>query len=158
MVEKSYTPMPPGTTSNTIYSGTFERSIDAKNRVTIPSRWLAEEEEEFYSVVNPRDHFLILMPPGEFANVENSLIEQGIPAAERRPFIRQFYGNSQIVTADKQGRILLPVDHCSRTGLKDNVVIIGSKSRFEIWSAERWAAAKSEETTTYQKVADLIGL
>ncbi|MEO8205859.1 MAG: hypothetical protein ABI615_06730, partial [Chthoniobacterales bacterium] len=102
--------------------------------------------------------FLILMPPAEFANVENSLKENGVSAAEQRPFMRWFYGNSQIVVADKQGRILLPEDHCKRTGLKENVVIIGGKSRFEIWSAERCAAAKSEETGTYQKVADLIGL
>lgn len=132
--------------------------MDAKKRITVPSRWLADEEEEFYSVVDPREQFLIIMPAEEFANVENSLAERDVPAADRRKFMRQFYGNSQVVSADKQGRILLPEDHCRRAGLQENVVLAGGKSRFEIWSADRWSATKGEDTKTYQKVADLIGL
>ena len=133
--------------------------MDAKNRVTVPSRWLTGEEEEFYSVVDPQSQFLMIMPAEEFANVEKSVNERtDIAPADKRRFIRHFYGTSHTVSADKQGRILLPVEHCQRAGLKENVVLVGSKNRFELWSSDRWTAAKPAETDSYQKVADLIGL
>lgn len=145
-------------TSEAIYAGTFERSMDAKNRVTIPSEWLREEGAAFHTIPSANGEFLVVMPPAEFDEIEGRIQASEAPAMEKRVAIRQFYGAARLVTTDKQGRILLPDEHCKRTGLGGEVVMLGSRSRFEIWSTARWSKAASEEAPIYQKVADMIGL
>ncbi len=134
--------------------------MDAKHRVTIPSRWRgAAEGEEFLAVPDPGGSFLMVMPPPEFDRVKATVeANQAIPAAERRIFIRRFYARAQVLPIDKQGRVLLPEEHCRLLGLEGEVVLIGSHSRMEIWNAERWAAASADEDEVFRRVAAEVGL
>lgn len=141
-----------------IYSGAYKRSMDAKNRVTIPSDWLNQVETRFYAIPDSRQEFLVVMPHEEFDRIESKIQASDATPSEKRTAIRQFYSDAHSVTADKQGRVLLPDEHCKRTGLGGEVMIVGSRSRFEIWSAERWAEASDKQVPVYQKIADLIGL
>jgi DNA-binding transcriptional regulator/RsmH inhibitor MraZ len=36
--------------------------------------------------------------------------------------------------------------------------LVGNRGRFEIWNLQRWKRAHEEETSTYQHVANVIGL
>lgn len=132
--------------------------MDAKNRVTVPSDWLSGGENVFHAVPSAHGEFLIVMPPEEFGLIEGKMQASDAPAAEKRKAIRQFYAAARSLSADKQGRVLIPEEHCTRVGLNGDVVLLGGRSRFEIWSAAAWAKATEEETPIYQRVADLIGL
>jgi hypothetical protein len=61
-------------------------------------------------------------------------------------------------SADRQGRLVLPEELCRKIGLKDEVALVGNRGRFEIWNLQRWKRAHEEETSTYQHVANVIGL
>jgi MraZ protein len=143
-----------------IYSGTFERSLDSKNRVTIPASWVGQGVSEFQVVPNhkPDEPFLIVLPPGEFARMEARIEALNQPAALKRKAIRSFYSAARAVAADKQGRILLPEDYCRQAELQSDVVLLGGKSRFEIWSADRWRSASNEDRPVFQSIAEEIGL
>lgn len=146
-------------TSNTIsYAGTFERSMDAKNRVTIPAAWLEGGPDEFHAIPGPLGDCLIVMPPAEFDSIESRIEQSGAPAPERRKAIRQFYGQARAVSADSNGRILLPEEQCDAVKLKGEAVLVGGRSRFEIWNAKRWAEVSAAESASYRQVAELIGL
>ena len=140
------------------YAGTFERSMDAKNRVTIPASWLNGGPDEFHAIPHPSGDFLIVMPPEEFDSVETSIKQSGIPSDMQRKAIRQFYSQARAVGADSNGRILLPEDQCTALKLDGEVVLVGGRSRFEIWNAKRWAKVSAEESASYLKVAGMIGL
>ena len=140
------------------YAGTFERSMDAKNRVTIPAAWLEGGPASFHAIASPSGDFLIVMPPSEFDAMEDRIKSSGVPPQEQRRAIRQFYGQARALSADGQGRILLPEEQCSAASLKGEVVLVGGRSRFEIWNAARWAAIRAEDAATFQQVAELIGL
>ncbi|MBE2179585.1 MAG: hypothetical protein IAE97_03855 [Chthoniobacterales bacterium] len=144
----------------TIYAGEFRHAVDAKHRVTIPSRWRADrEEEEFFAVPDPGGSFLMIMPPAEFDRVKSDVESNtSVSPADRRKFIRRFYALAQLVSVDKQGRVLLPEEYCRRLGLEGEVVLIGSHSRMEIWNTERWAAATAEEDEVFRRVAGEVGL
>jgi division/cell wall cluster transcriptional repressor MraZ len=147
------------TTSNTIsYAGTFERSMDVKNRVTIPAAWLSGGPDEFHAIPGPSGDCLIVMPPEEFDSIESRIEQSGAPAPERRKAIRAFYGQARSVSADSNGRVLLPDEQCDAVKLKGDVMLVGGRSRFEIWNAKRWAVVSAEESTSYRQVAELIGL
>jgi len=132
--------------------------MDAKNRVTVPSEWLEREEERFYAVPSADGKYLIVMPPAVFDRVEEQFADSGAPPQEIRKTIRQFYSAAHALQTDKQGRVLLPEEHCKRVGLHGEVMVVGSRSRFEIWSLTRWTETSGEDEATYQKVAEMIGL
>jgi MraZ protein len=152
--------MSAATSSAVLFSGTFERSIDAKNRVTIPSRWLGGEEQEFHLLLNtnPQERFLMAMPTEVFAKKEAEIWALDLAPAQKRKLVRRLYAEAQTVTCDRQGRILLPDDKCAAAGLQGEVVLLGTKDRFEIWSKDRWSASMQEDAEIYEGLADLIGL
>jgi MraZ protein len=143
----------------TLYSGTFERSMDAKKRVAVPAAWLSREEGEIFHIIpHPAEGYLMVMPPAEFDRWEQRIQESPTSAAEKRMAIRKFYSEAHTATTDKQGRILLTDKHCERAGISGEVVFAGGRSRFEIWSRERYAAVQAGHAEAYQRVADAIGL
>lgn len=146
------------TSTSIIYAGTFERTIDAKNRITIPAAWLGKGKNEFHAIPNPVGECLIVMPPGEFNDIEARIQQSEATPAERRKAIRQFYSQARSVSADAQGRILFSEEQCTSLKLTGNIVLVGGRSRFEVWNAKRWAAVAEEEHASFHKVAHLIGL
>lgn len=147
------------TTKPTIYSGTFERSMDAKNRVAIPSAWVSGEGEEFHVVPHPSEKQLMVMGDEELSRWEQRFQDSpNLSPAQKRIAIQEFYGAAHTVTSDKQGRILLNEKHCNGVGLKGEVVFIGERSRFGIWSKESYEATRSSKLAVFQQAAEAIGL
>lgn len=152
--------MPKTASQPVIYAGEFRHAVDPKHRVTVPSRWRGEDEGgDFFAVPDPAGNFLMILPPVEFDRVKADVeANPAIAPSDRRKFIRRFYALARLVSLDKQGRILLPEDYCSRLGLEGEVVLIGSHSRMEIWNNQRWAAVTAEEEDAFRRVAGAVGL
>jgi MraZ protein len=148
-----------GQDATTLYSGIFERSMDAKKRVAVPASWLSKDEGEILHVIpHPSEGYLMVMPTGEFDRWEQKINESAASPAEKRMAIRKFYSEAHSATTDKQGRIVLHEKHCERAGLTGEVIFVGGRSRFEIWSRERHEAAEAGQTAAYERVAEAIGL
>ena len=133
--------------------------MDAKKRVAVPASWLnGEVGQTFHVIPHPSGEYLVVMPPKEFELLELEIKGSVADPKLKRRAIREFFGGSHEVTTDKQGRVLLNDKHCERTGLGSEVVFIGGRSRFEIWSREAHIIAKPGQMEALQQVADLIGL
>lgn len=131
-------------TTGMIYAGTFHRTMDAKNRVTVPSEWLSGETEEFF--VLPGQANLSVMPGFELARKEDEVRAMLPPGPALQQALRTIYGSARRVETDKQGRILLPDELCKRVELAGEVAFVGVKNRFEIWSAAKWSSAAKQES------------
>lgn len=143
----------------TFYAGEYRHTLDEKNRLTIPARWRRGEVQEFIIVPDPKDQFLLVMLPDEFARmITQAEANVQLSKAELRSFLRQFHARAQHGSADKQGRIVFPEDLCRQVGLKSEVALVGGRGRFEVWNLDHWKRAHEAETPTYQRVADVIGL
>lgn len=141
------------------YAGEFRHFIDEKNRITIPARWRRDSAEEFIILPEATHQFLLVMSPEEFSRMSGAAeADPNVSARDRRVFFRQLHSRAQHATADKQGRLVLPVDLCQKLGLKGEVVLVGGRGRFEIWNSQKRKKADEEETPTYQHVANVIGL
>lgn len=142
--------------STPIYSGEFRHALDDKNRLTIPAAW-REEGATFYVVKNPKRQCLTVLPPDVFQEV-GELAKTKVAPAQQRVFVTNFYSQARNAAIDKQGRLLLPDDHCKAVGLRTDVVLTGSSDRFELWSPASWKAFRDEQQSTYEEVAELVGL
>lgn len=141
-----------------IYAGTFERSVDVKNRVTIPAEWKVEEGGALFVVPQSKRKFLIGMSPEEFNSVEEQIGQTSLSRAEQRKMIRHFYSSARMVTTDKQGRILLPDEHCKAVGLGNAAVLLGGGKRFEIWSADAWAKVETEDAALIEQAGEELDM
>lgn len=142
-----------------IFSGEFCHSLDPKNRVTIPSRWRTTEADEFFLMADRSGQFLKVMPPEQFRAVAEKLkTDPKITPKDRTVFLRLFYSGAQQVISDKQGRMIVPEELGKAVGLKGEVVLVGALETFELWNPTAWAATKQTEESTFERVADLIGL
>ena len=140
------------------YAGEFPRSLDAKNRVTIPALWLNGGSDEFHAIPSASGVCLMVMPPEEFESIEGRFKQSELSPARQRMAIRHFYSQARLVAADSEGRVLLPREQCEALHLKGEIILVGGHSRFEIWNPKRWAAVRAEGTAAYNQGAELIGL
>jgi MraZ protein len=145
--------------SQPIYAGQFQHAIDEKNRITIPARWRRDGAEEFIILPEATHQFLLVMSPEEFSRMSATAeSDPGVSARDRRVFLRHLHSRAQHGASDRQGRLVLPEELCKKLELKGEVALVGGRGRFEIWNLPRWKRAHEEETSTYQHVANVIGL
>src|SRR6202158_1737045 len=141
------------------YAGEFRHFIDEKNRITIPARWRRGDTEEFIILPEANHQFLLVMSPEEFSRMSSAAeSDPSVSARDRRVFFRQLHSRAQHGTSDRQSRLVVPEELCQKVGLKGEVALVGGRGRFEIWNLARWKKANEEETSTYQHVANVLGL
>jgi MraZ protein len=142
------------------FAGEFRHAMDAKNRVTIPARWRrGGDVDEFFAIPDLETGFLMMMPPEVFRGVAAKVEgDERVSPQERRKFVRQFYARAQHVTTDRQGRLVVPEEHCRQLNLRGEVVLVGNHSRFEIWSPDTWRRTMEEDTPTFNHVMGIVGL
>ena len=144
----------------TLYSGTFERSMDAKKRVAVPATWLTGDEGQVFHVLgHPTEGYLVVMSPSELENQQKTINENPkLTPVEKRIATRRIFGNAQRVATDKQGRILLAEEHCKHASLLDGgIIFVGGNTRFEIWSKTRFEAAAAAEMEVFKRISTDIG-
>jgi MraZ protein len=153
------TPSTPPIPTPLFYAGEFRHAIDEKNRITIPARWRRDRAEEFIILPEANHQFLMVMSPEEFSRMSAAAeTNTQVSPRDRRVFFRQLHARAEHGVSDRQGRLVLPEDLCKKLNLKGEVALVGGRGRFEVWNLTRWKQANTDETTTYQHVAGVIGL
>ena len=133
--------------------------MDAKHRVTIPSRWRQGEQDEVYLLPSSDNNYLYALPPVEFQKVNDKLNSNpSISAADRQKFARYYFSRALHCVIDRQGRLLITDDFVRVAGLETEVLLVGAYDRFEVWSPARWERASVAEANTFQQVANMIGV
>ena len=125
-----------------LFTGTYERSIDAKQRLAIPSAVREEIDREqagvtLYAVVL-QGPTLCLYTEADFRKRADQLDDSTRPAEEILRFEQVFFASTRRVEIDKQGRIRLPEQLLSMADLKSDVALIGVKDHLEIHDRLRW--------------------
>lgn len=126
-----------------MFMGEYNHTIDAKNRLIIPSKFREALGDEFV-VTKGLDGCLFVYDNREWAAFEEKLKSLPLTNKDARAFVRFFLAGAAGVEVDKQGRILLPSVLKDFAQISKDVVLIGVASRIEIWSREKW-----EEESSY---------
>jgi MraZ protein len=76
---------------------------------------------------------------------------------ELNDFMRLIFSSATECTLDRQGRILIPVEHRGHAGLDGNeVVVVGIMNRIEIWSRERWEEVDTSARERMDDISDVL--
>ena len=122
--------------------GKFQNSIDAKNRMIVPSKY---REELGYRCVLTRgiEKCLYIYPMDMWENFQKKLSALPTSDPRARTFVRHFYANAVECEIDKQGRIIIPQELRDYAHIEKELVTVGLIERIEIWSRALWEDAEN---------------
>lgn len=121
------------------YVGEFEHSVDAKGRLTIPSKWRfhGDDAEVYLALPNPGG-FITVYPPKMIDRFEEQISKISLGDAEGQRLVTQLGSMSHSFGCDKQGRINLNEKLLKHAGIGKKAVLIGNFSYFSIHSSDRY--------------------
>ena len=130
-----------------MFFSTYEGTIDAKGRVSVPASFRAALGGASRVYVWPSfDGRGCLEAGGEALMTDYRRILGQMsphdPTAEA--VAHAVFGRSADLKMDEPGRIKLPDAHLEAAGIKSKLVFSGAFDRFRIWSPERFAAYDAE--------------
>jgi MraZ protein len=122
------------------FRGTFDHTLDAKNRLTVPARYRATLAEGVVMAM-PVDleQCVGVWRPAEYERYTERALADLPPLSPRLSELeRFFYGSSQDAELDAAGRIMVPGFLSEHAGLSKDVVVVGAGDRLELWDRDRW--------------------
>ena len=132
------------------FIGIHELLVDAKGRVSIPSRFKAALKEHYGDdgtqvIVRPSlDLNLVVEPPSEFAKMADDLERFDDLHEETRRLQEMLISRATLEKIDSAGRIRLSPHLRKLAGLRREVTCVGKRRSFEIWNRERWNASEAQ--------------
>ncbi|MCP5433259.1 MAG: hypothetical protein H6923_08325 [Alphaproteobacteria bacterium] len=131
------------------FIGTFVNKVDAKGRLSVPSRWRAiVAEGEFPGVVCYPSFKAGAIEGVTMARMEEIavLIDESFdPFADGRDaFATSLLADAFELPFDGDGRILLPEALIAHAEIDDQAAFVGLGSRFQIWEPEAFARVRDE--------------
>jgi MraZ protein len=138
-----------------LLTGTHPRTLDDKNRLTLPKRTREQVGEVTQLFVTPgADQSLWIYTKDELERLSAKLDQTPATDAEARVFRRLFFSQMEEVDLDRNGRILIPDRLVQFAGLEHEVVLLGIRDHLELWNAQRFQAYYEKHSPEFDKVAE----
>lgn len=131
-----------------LFTGTYEHTIDAKQRLAIPAEIRnrldpQRDGEAFYAVIGEGPTLCLYTERG-FEKRAEELDHSQLDADEVLEYERVLFSLAQRLEVDKQGRVRLPETLLGLADPGKDVVLIGVKDHLEIRSREQWSRQLQE--------------
>jgi MraZ protein len=146
-----------------VFRGNFEHSLDAKHRLTIPSKYreafaagavLAKSPEA--RLGTPRS--ISLWPTEAFERYTTAVLAGRNPISpETREISRVLFGNSHDTELDSANRVMFPADMLRFAGLDKEVVLTGAGDYLEVWNRAAYASYNDDVLSRFTEIAASIG-
>ena len=137
-----------------MFFGEFEYTLDDKNRVSLPVRHREELGETVMIGRGTRGQINVL-PVGLWKDMVDRAQQASQDRSDIDDTVRFLFSYNE-AELDRQGRMVIPASLRRHAELFDDVVVLGSGDRVEIWSREKWQAraAKIVNTKLAQESGD----
>jgi MraZ protein len=138
-----------------LYTGLFRHTLDDKSRLTIPSAWrYAHGENDAFLATPHPDGYIAVLPPDEVEKLRAKIAQVALSDGAGQDFAARFFAQTQQFWFDKHGRIGLEDALLQHAGLEKDAVLVGSLTKFNIYSPSRWE--KVEARTGGQNFGDIM--
>ncbi len=140
------------------FHGTFEHTLDAKHRMTVPSKLRAAFSDGAF-LVKGADRCIALYPSATYSALVDAALSRLNPlSTERREANRYFRANAHAVELDSAGRVMLaPRQLLEHAGIGRDVTLIGAGDCLELWDPAAWAAYDSDLTARAPDITASLG-
>ena len=137
------------------FLGTYEHNLDAKDRVTVPSKFRAALADGVILAKGLEPSVWVFSPDG-YESFKQSFVGKTNPLGGKGRMIRRHFSALAFDdTIDSAGRIRVPKKLQEHAGLGEGpCVVVGSEDWFEVWDPKRWAAYEAEMDAEINDVAE----
>lgn len=140
-----------------MFTGEYEHSVDAKNRIFVPAKFREELGESFMVVRSIRDKVLKVYSVEAWKAYIDPIKAQDRRLSEKT--LRYLHRNAAQVTPDSQGRILLPSALLAFAEIEKEAVFVGCSDYCEIWSSENYRTEiEAEDGDDIRQELERLGL
>ncbi|HLM50099.1 MAG TPA: division/cell wall cluster transcriptional repressor MraZ [Solirubrobacteraceae bacterium] len=140
------------------FRGTFDYSLDAKNRLTVPAKFrptLAGGVVLSRSLDVP---CVELWRPDAYDRFTTESLKDLNPMAPEVRRLRRFFASSSFETElDGAGRVAVPPPLAQHASLDKEVTVVGAEDHLEIWSRDAWLAHDAELAAEVPDLAARLG-
>lgn len=139
--------------------GKFNRNLDDKNRIVIPTKILKELGDVFYISLS-LDNSLVIRSAAEFTKFKARISENSMLDKEFRNLTRIIFANTEELSPDKLGRVTMPKYLLEKIIIKKDVVFIGNGNYCELFAKEVYDNFEKtyENEENLDKLADKLAL
>jgi len=136
--------------------GTYEHTIDDKNRLTLPAR-LRESFADGIVVTRGIEPCLDAYRREDWVrHVESRLATLDPLSKETRKLQRHLFSGASEAQLDKQGRVMISAPLIEHAGLARDVVVVGIRDHLEIWDRDEWRRELAEVEGSAEDVAERL--
>ncbi|MEQ9510061.1 MAG: division/cell wall cluster transcriptional repressor MraZ [Alloalcanivorax xenomutans] len=125
-----------------MFNGRTALNLDAKGRLTVPTRYRESLNSACGGRVvltqHPYDACLVMYPFPEWRESARRGAAQSDAHAQVRALKRRFLGQAVEMDMDGNGRLLVPPELRDVVGLEKRAMLVGLLHRFEIWAEDTW--------------------
>ncbi|MBE7019021.1 MAG: division/cell wall cluster transcriptional repressor MraZ [Ruminococcaceae bacterium] len=139
-----------------MFYGQAKHSIDAKGRVILPSKYRENLGESFF-VLRGFEKCLFVYTQEDYKELEAKI--KALPISNDGGRLQRYIFNyTELVTADKQGRFVIPPGLREFAGLNKDIIIAGASSRIEIWDVEEYEKYEKQTEDEPQKLSEILNI
>jgi MraZ protein len=142
------------------FRGRFTNRIDAKGRVSVPAKFRAIVNAQGASgiICSPsfRGAYLEAGGPAFGAIVDQAINRLGMYTDPYDDLATVLYGDSQDISLDGDGRIILPEEFREHAGITDEVTFVGFGPRFLLWEPKAYAVFREKAIANAAQRGDLL--
>jgi MraZ protein len=128
------------------FRGNYDHTLDAKNRLTIPSKFRAALHGNIV-IAQALEPCAAIWTAEAFESFTESFLKDLNPLSqEARRLSRFFNAGSFDGELDSAGRVMLPQPLLGYANLTKDVIVIGNNDHLELWDPEAWSKYEADLT------------
>ncbi len=135
--------------------GTYEHTLDDKNRLTLPAKF-REAFSNGIVVTRGMDGCVYAYTREDFGGLVERMRALDELSLEARMLQRHFFSGATDAELDRQGRVIIPTALLETGGLQREVVVAGVYNHVEIWDRAVWRTHLEEVEGSAEHVAERL--
>jgi MraZ protein len=139
------------------FRGTFDFTLDAKNRLTVPARFRAQLSDGVV-LAKAFEPCVSLWTPAAYDAYQAAVLGDLNPASpDARKLAQYFSANAVDSELDAAGRVMVPSRLLAHGSLSREVVVTGAGDHLQIWDRGAWDSYNDQLTDRVQAITEALG-
>ncbi|GHC11361.1 division/cell wall cluster transcriptional repressor MraZ [Cerasicoccus arenae] len=140
-----------------LYAGEFRHNLDSKRRLTVPSKWRSDgDEQQTYLAFPDPAGCVTVYPPEMVAELKEKISKISIGDKKGRRAITRLLGSADSFSFDKSGRININDRLFQHADISKEVVLVGTVNFFQLWSPDRYDAYVADADEEDGDLGDIL--